>query len=189
MGGAKILCGIHAERRCRLKHVYITAKHAKNTCWAWSVRRLRESRCPHPSWAASGAPGPASGPEPPDLALEGRGRHRETSMWRCKCKCFGDGLKPVSFPRKLTQGDFLSHRHAARTHMHFPFLGENVSFVFLPVYVRMPTTKCLKNRNELLPRNGGQSSKIWSIKLLIYSQINLQPVKFHIFSLRAHLHY
>lgn len=152
--------------------------------------------------AASGRAGVLIHPEPP-VALPGqlRGPSPLTWPWKggagtgkppcdgCKCKCFGDGLKPVSFPRKLTQGDFLSHRHAARTHMHFPFLGENVSFVFLPVYVRMPTTKCLKNRNELLPRNGGQSSKIWSIKLLIYSQINLQPVKFHIFSLRAHLHY
>lgn len=60
----------------------------------------------------------------------------------------------------------------------YTFLGENVSFDFLPVYVLVPTTKMLK---ESLPRNGGQNSKIRSIKLLIYAQINLQPVKLHIF--------
>lgn len=45
--------------------------------------------------------------------------------------------------------------------------------------------KCLKNQNELLPRNGGQSSKIRSIKLLIYSQINPHPVKLHIFEVMS----
>lgn len=57
-----------------------------------------------------------------------------------------------------------------------------ISFQFMSSCQQL---KCLKNQNELLPRNGGQSSKIWSIKLLIYSQINLQPVKLHIFEVMS----
>lgn len=53
-----------------------------------------------------------------------------------------------------------------------------ISFQFMYLCQQL---KCLKNQNELLPRNGGQNSKIQSIKSLVYTQINLQPVKLHIF--------
>lgn len=98
----------------------------------------------------------------PDLALEGRGRQRETyQVTGYKCKCFDEGLKPCQLPMASSHRvTFSLNLYAARIHMHFTFSGENVSLDFLPVYVLMPTTKCLKNRNELLTRNGGQSSKI-----------------------------
>lgn len=74
-----------------------------------------------------------------------------------KFKLLIDGLKlwSASHCTHCTRLTFSPNFSAARIHMCFSVLRENVSPDFLPVYVLMPTTKYLKNQNELLPRNGG----------------------------------
>lgn len=80
-------------------------------------------------------------------------------------------LRAASHWKQYTGLTLCLDLQATVTHVYFYFLRRNC-VIWLPVLSSSPQLKGLKNQKESLPRNGGQSSKIWSIKMVHLLQTN-----------------